>query len=420
MSSRSAALPRPRYGVRAFERRFEEYAFRGEYRNGGRQIAVPLLSAGAVAGAGLVLFGQAASGLATLIWVLVTLTCSAGALALVYGHLHAWRNYRLSVFVPILVTACGSGLLLGLSGASQGLAAHEPAVLVLATATVAALCRLLVTEVATLTVAAGLMMLITLAFSPAPLQPAVVLAIVSSTALAIGLTVRVEQRERETWHQTAQVMYELRRLRRERKSTGAAADAGPPAADDLFGGPEHATGDVDVVALVNEVLASHRSSAERAGISLSLRFPRDGSARARTNAIGLTQVVSSLISNGIQYGALGTAASPRVLVAVTPVGDQIRISVIDNGVGIASELHRKVFDPYFRAPSVSHRTSGAGLGLYCAARVVQQLDEHRLQLRSKPGHGTRLNVYLPRIRVQSVKPCTKDEPVHQACSSDVR
>ena len=396
LSSRSFAALWPSSASRPFERDFEESAFRNDYRRQGREVAIILMLAGALAATVAAISGALAGEFGNGLVALIALAFVAGAIATLTLPLATPRALQLAVFAPILVAACATGLLVALASPAAGPAAHEPAVLVLATAAVALLCRLLVVEIATLTVAVSVIMLITLSFSTPSPEPSVVLAIASAVTLAIGLSVRLEARERQNWAAHANSAQELRRLRRQRHEPAGGTAERSANAERLFGG-EHATGDVDVITLVAELLGSHASAAERAGVRLHLRAPQHGSVRARTNAIGLTQVVSSLVSNGIQYTRTDPATRPCVLVAVTPIADEIRISVIDNGIGVAPQLHRRVFDAYFRAPEVIGRTPGAGLGLYCAARVVQQLDDHRLRLRSQQGRGTRVNLYLPRI-----------------------
>jgi signal transduction histidine kinase len=106
----------------------------------------------------------------------------------------------------------------------------------------------------------------------------------------------------------------------------------------------------------------------------------------------LEQVMSNLVSNAIKY----TPAGGRVHVRFFQVQpDEIRIVVEDTGIGIPDDEQGKLFKEYFRA-SNAKQTAAAGTGLGLAL-VRQTVDRHRgrIQLTSKVGKGTRVEVDLP-------------------------
>lgn len=72
-----------------------------------------------------------------------------------------------------------------------------------------------------------------------------------------------------------------------------------------------------------------------------------------------------------------------------------RITIQDNGIGIAEQDLPKIFDRFFRVdPSRTKTTGGTGLGLSIAKRIA---DQHHCQLTvtSKPGEGTTVQVLVP-------------------------
>jgi len=77
-------------------------------------------------------------------------------------------------------------------------------------------------------------------------------------------------------------------------------------------------------------------------------------------------------------------------------GDIIELKVIDNGIGIAKEYQRKIFDKFFRVPvGDRHNIKGYGLGLSYVSEIVQR---HMgfIVVDSELGKGTTFTVKLPR------------------------
>ncbi len=69
-------------------------------------------------------------------------------------------------------------------------------------------------------------------------------------------------------------------------------------------------------------------------------------------------------------------------------GNYVRISVRDNGSGIAPEHTGKIFDPYFTT-----KQKGSGLGLATSYSIIKNHDGH-ITVESKPGFGTVFYIYL--------------------------
>ncbi|MBB6124848.1 ATP-binding protein [Sphingobium subterraneum] len=74
-----------------------------------------------------------------------------------------------------------------------------------------------------------------------------------------------------------------------------------------------------------------------------------------------------------------------------PVGTYIRLSVIDTGVGMDAETLTRAVEPFY---STKETGRGTGLGLSMVHGLAAQLGG-RFVLTSRPGHGTRADLYLP-------------------------
>ena len=74
--------------------------------------------------------------------------------------------------------------------------------------------------------------------------------------------------------------------------------------------------------------------------------------------------------------------------------DYVELLVADNGCGMAPEVKRLAFDPFF----TTRRHFGAtGLGLHIVYTIVAERLGGRLSLESDPGGGTTVSLFLPRV-----------------------
>jgi signal transduction histidine kinase len=115
------------------------------------------------------------------------------------------------------------------------------------------------------------------------------------------------------------------------------------------------------------------------------------------DASQISQVLNNLIINAIQAMPQGgnlkiTAANVTVTEEDSILlrsGDYVKISVIDQGIGIPPENLNKIFDPFFTT-----KKTGNGLGLANAYTIVKN---HRglITAQSQVGFGSTFDIYLP-------------------------
>lgn len=75
---------------------------------------------------------------------------------------------------------------------------------------------------------------------------------------------------------------------------------------------------------------------------------------------------------------------------------EVRCSVADNGVGIASEDLPRIFDRFWRGAAARSGTQGSGLGLSIAKWIVDR-SGGRIDVVSAPGLGTKMTIVLPEV-----------------------
>ena len=103
----------------------------------------------------------------------------------------------------------------------------------------------------------------------------------------------------------------------------------------------------------------------------------------------MKQVVANLLGNAVKYGA-----GRPVHAAIEDFGREVRLLVVDRGIGIAAADHHRIFDPFERAAPVEH-FPGLGLGLYVARRIVEA-HGGAIRVSSTLGRGSTFIVSLPK------------------------
>jgi CheY-like chemotaxis protein len=81
-------------------------------------------------------------------------------------------------------------------------------------------------------------------------------------------------------------------------------------------------------------------------------------------------------------------------------GPYVMITVSDTGTGIPAAVRGKVFEPFFTTKSLG---KGTGLGLSMVYGFVKQSGGH-VKIDSQEGHGTTIQLYLPRSLEAAVRP----------------
>lgn len=104
----------------------------------------------------------------------------------------------------------------------------------------------------------------------------------------------------------------------------------------------------------------------------------------------MSSVVSTLVDNAVKY----SGEPVRILLKAIRKSDKLFISVSDNGIGIAPEHQRHVFEKFYRVPHGDvHEVKGYGIGLYFAKTIVER-HGGRISLTSTPGEGSTFTIEL--------------------------
>jgi two-component system CAI-1 autoinducer sensor kinase/phosphatase CqsS len=147
---------------------------------------------------------------------------------------------------------------------------------------------------------------------------------------------------------------------------------------------------ISAAALVQGALRDYpfRSTRERESVTLQVH----GDFRFRGSQALFSQVIDNLVKNALRSLAAATTASKPgdLLIEVGTLHERGRIVLSDQGVGIGTELQRRIFEPFVS----TDRGTGHGLGLAFCKRVVHSA-RGTIRVKSEPARGAIFTIELP-------------------------
>lgn len=122
-----------------------------------------------------------------------------------------------------------------------------------------------------------------------------------------------------------------------------------------------------------------RGLARSVMLSMKLQFEKQAAVTAlkttgtnfiiMADKLHMTSVLYNLLDNALKY----SREKPDILVHIVDHKQYLEIRVTDNGIGIAKEYEKRIFEKFFRVPSGNrHNTKGYGLGLSYVSHIVQR------------------------------------------------
>ena len=148
---------------------------------------------------------------------------------------------------------------------------------------------------------------------------------------------------------------------------------------------------VELAAVIGAAGETSRPALERGQHELVVSLP-DETVQLDADPVRLAQVFSNLLNNAANH----TEAHGHIRLRGERQGDEVLVSVTDDGVGIAPERLSQVFDMFSpAAPSAAHAPAGLGIGL-SLARLLVEMHGGRIEVSSEgPGRGSEFTVRLP-------------------------
>jgi two-component system sensor histidine kinase ChvG len=150
---------------------------------------------------------------------------------------------------------------------------------------------------------------------------------------------------------------------------------------------------VDLLALARSLVAARTERGGASSCRISVSAEGDGPWEVPGDAAQLERVLENLLDNAVSF----SPPQGGVAVLLARHGDQLCLSVTDDGPGIPAEAREKVFERFHSLrPQSEDFGSHSGLGL-AIARTIAEAHDGSLNAVDRPDRqrGARLELYLP-------------------------
>ncbi len=153
---------------------------------------------------------------------------------------------------------------------------------------------------------------------------------------------------------------------------------------------------IDPAKIVNEIVELYKETADAQGVKLKMELSEVS--KAYLDSEGIEACLTNLLSNSIDAALLREDKNAEVIIKVYDEGDLLNFEVSDNGIGMDSEIQKKVFTTFFTTKA----SKGTGLGLLITNKIVL---EHggKIELDSNPGKGSTFKLVFSRKILELIK-----------------
>jgi len=148
--------------------------------------------------------------------------------------------------------------------------------------------------------------------------------------------------------------------------------------------------DIPSLEILRNVTSSLEDRLQKKGIDLVLA---DNLPTIYCDGERIYQVFENLLVNATKF--MGATKDPKIEVGYEDMGNFHRFYVRDNGIGIDSEYHRKIFEMFHRLREIEDET-GTGLGLAIVERIVKN-HGGKVWVESVKGQGATFYFTLPKV-----------------------
>ncbi len=147
---------------------------------------------------------------------------------------------------------------------------------------------------------------------------------------------------------------------------------------------------IDIHEIINTSLTNFNIQTQKRQGELTAKLDAKN-AKIKADEVHVTNVIYNLLDNALKY----SKEQPQIAIKTKNFDKGIKISIKDNGIGIAKENRSKIFEQFYRVPTGNiHNVKGFGMGLNYVKKIV---DAHggNIKLKSEINKGSEFIIYLP-------------------------
>ncbi len=162
------------------------------------------------------------------------------------------------------------------------------------------------------------------------------------------------------------------------------------------GGEQYHMRPVQCAALLRDILRTLKYQLNKEGFRVELAFGRPARVkpanayRIHADPDAVREAVLNLMTNAMKY----SGESKRIRVSLNRTAHNVRCSVEDRGLGIPAEALDRLFDKFFRDPTLPRRIQGVGLGL-SVVKHIMTAHNGSVEVSSVPGKGSTFTLVFP-------------------------
>lgn len=147
----------------------------------------------------------------------------------------------------------------------------------------------------------------------------------------------------------------------------------------------------DLKELTEQVIASLRPGLSKSRVTLTFTCEPDITMDSYPGPYG--QVVTNIVLNAVAHAFPPGQSGTMEVHAALEDADQVAITFSDNGRGMAPDVRRRAFEPFF---TTRRSQGGTGLGLHIVHNIITGRLGGRISISSEPERGTTFRVVIPR------------------------
>lgn len=146
---------------------------------------------------------------------------------------------------------------------------------------------------------------------------------------------------------------------------------------------------IDIKALIAEVVGGAQSAADEKNMRIDCAYCTE-TPILHADYVKIRQVVDNLITNCIKYTPKGGVVS----IDLRAAGDEIRLTVSDNGPGFTQEEIKTIFEPFRKGLAAGSQSDSFGFGMSIVKKIVES-HAGTIQVSNADGGGAKFVIILP-------------------------